>query len=283
MISHRQSGEANDGVYDGLSLKAVTPPADPGTNAAPGTLNTPAPALPKPLAKGSPEEQLKARGLIRSGAYFVVVSEREALEKFDRLSPLISQLTQACRKYASAHEVEANLAFAQENLNLAQAALDAANAVLSKMPNGRSDDSQKKEAYALQQSYCAGLTADRDAYSADVVALRAQQPAPGVKEELAKAYTARWAEFREAGPPVALMLDKAKEEHRKLQADSAVQEALAAIRRSTKAGVSLSSPKSLQNAIDTIKTARSVCSPEASTPKKKPKSKSARPSAKPKK
>jgi formylglycine-generating enzyme required for sulfatase activity/serine/threonine protein kinase len=283
LISHRQSGAANDGVYDGLSLKAVTPPADPVAIAAPGTPNKLAPALPKPLAKGLPEELLKARGLIRSGAYFVVASEREALEKFDRLSPLISQLSQACRKYAWAREVEANLAVAQENLNLAQSALDAANTVLSKMPNGRSDDSQKKEAYAFQQSYCAGLTADRDAYSADVVALRAQQPPPGVKEELAKAYTARWAEFREAGPPVALMLDKAKEEHRRLQADPAVREALAAIRRSTKAEVSLSSPKNLQNAIDAIRTTATVCSPEASAPKKKPKSKSARPSTKPKK
>ena len=64
-------------------------------------------------------------------------------------------------------------------------------------------------------------------------------------------------------------LEKAKDEHRKLQDDPAVKEALAAIHRSTRAEVSLSPARRLQNPIDMIKSARQKYSPETHVPKKK--------------
>jgi formylglycine-generating enzyme required for sulfatase activity/serine/threonine protein kinase len=254
---------------------------DAPTKTAVGTpANKPVAALaataPAPLAKGLPEEQLKSRGLIRSGAYFVVASEAEALDKFQEISPLIKQLDQAFRKYAQVLNLEFGLAVAEENLRVASASVDAANTDLSKMPNGARTNSADKQAYEMQQLYCANLTSDRDVASRVVDALRAQQPAAGLKEELAKGYTAKWADFLKEAPPVLLLLEKAKEEHRKLQGDPAVREALAAIRRSTKAEVTFSSPKNLQNGIDIINSARRDYSPEMSAPKSKPTGKSAK-------
>jgi formylglycine-generating enzyme required for sulfatase activity/serine/threonine protein kinase len=263
-------------------IASVQPTARAGAETAAGTpANKPAPELlaaaPAPLANGSPEEQLKSRGLIRSGAYFVVASEAEALDKFQEISPMIKQLDQAFRKCAQVLDLAFRLAVSEENLRVASANFHEADEVLRKMPTGARTNSADKQAYEMQQSYCADLAIDRDAASRMVDALRAQMPPAGLKEELAKGYTAKWADFLKQAPPVLQLLEKAKEEHRKLQVDPAVREALAVIHRSTKAEVTVSPPKNLQNAIDIIKSARRDYSPEMNAPKKKPAGRSAKP------
>ena len=63
LISHRQSGEANDGVYDGLSLKArrtETSAGKIGTGGVPIAKSAPAQASQSPVAVGSPQDLLEA-------------------------------------------------------------------------------------------------------------------------------------------------------------------------------------------------------------------------------
>ncbi len=195
----------------------------------------------------------------------------EALDKFQEIRPLFGQLDAAFRKYAQVREIQFRLAIAEDEYNrLRLASLDA-DAQLAKLPNGRNDNSALKEQYEAQRQLSASLANDRDAAYHVCEQLRALQPAAGVTEELAKAYMAKWKGFVDAAPPVGKVLEKAKEEHRKVQIDPDVQEALAAIRRATKAESSISSAKDLQNGIDAIKTALRAYSPETSVPKKKPK------------
>jgi len=217
----------------------------------------------------SPEEQLKSRGLRQSGPYFVVASEGEALEKYQKIRPLVDQMDQAYGKYAQVVQNELLLAQAEECRNQMSAQVNAANAALSKMPNGPKANSFEQQEYQAAQAIRDGLVQERDASSAAVDALRRQQFRPERKEELAKDFTAKRTDFLKAEAELAKSIEKAKEEYRELQGDSAVKDALAAIRRSTKKGAALGPSKNLQNVIDTIRKAERAYSPETNAPKKK--------------
>ena len=68
---------------------------------------------------------------------------------------------------------------------------------------------------------------------------RNQQVPAGVKEGLEKEFTAARSDFLKGAPQVTPLLERAREEHRRLHDDTAVKAALAAINRSTKTRVSL--------------------------------------------
>ena len=172
---------------------------------------------------------------VRSGSHFVVASEAEALDRFQEIRPLISRLDAAFWKYTQVLDIEIRLAVAEDGYNHLRVAVDEANTALSKMPDRRQGQFRGKAAVrgtaiVLRRSH---KSARRPIPRGRV--LRAQQPQAGLKEELAKGYTAKWADFLKAAPQVMQSLEKAKDEHRKLQDDPAVKEALAAIHRSTRA------------------------------------------------
>ena len=123
------------------------------------------------------------------------------------------------------------------------------------------------------------LVQERDDYSKDVDAMRTQQVPAGRKEELTKAFNAKWSEFRAAADELTPMIEKALAEYRKLHRDASVRDALAALSRSTKAAAILGPSKNLQNAIETIKFARRTYSPESAAPKRKTRSSSVSPTA----
>ena len=78
-------------------------------------------------------------------------------------------------------------------------------------------------------------------------------------------------------------MDKALGEYRKLQGDPTVNDALAALSRSTKAASILGPSKNLQHAIDTIRNARRTYAPETAAPKRKTRPANMPPTATPKK
>jgi hypothetical protein len=65
------------------------------------------------------------------------------------------------------------------------------------------------------------------------------------------------------------LYDKAMGEYRALQADPAIKDALAALRRSTKATALLGPSKAFQRSIDAIRDAERAYSPETAAPKKR--------------
>jgi len=233
------------------------------------TASTPVTSPPISTAADSPEEQLKSRGLRRSGSYFVVASEGEALEKYQKIRPLVDQMAQAYGKYAQVIQNELLLTQAEEYRNQMSAQVNAANAALSGMPNGPKANSFEKQEHQAAQAMRDGLVQERNSSSAAVDALRRQQFPPERKGELAKDFSAKRTDFLKAEAELAKPIEKAKEEYRKLQGDSAVKDALAAIRRSTKTGAALGPSKNLQNVIDTIRKAERAYSPETNAPKKK--------------
>jgi hypothetical protein len=278
LISHRQSGDTNDGVYDGLSLKALRPAANTTAKNTSGGLadnSTQAEAGPGLPAQGPPQEQLKARGLIPSGSVYVLASEVEALNKFEQIGPIIKQMAQLSGRIEQIVQNETDLALAQENHNDFRLAFDEANAILGKIPNGPRAISDEKQAYEAQRLHCDGLKQERDNWWRAVESLRSQQAPAGLKEQLVRDFTAKQSEFRTSASALLPLLEKAREEHRKLEHDSVVMGALEAIRRSTKAAA-LSPARNLQNAIDTIKRAERAYALVTNAPKKKPKSKSAK-------
>ena len=103
-----------------------------------------------PLAKGSPEEQLKARSLTRSGVYFVVASEAQILEKFETVKPLIARMAQPFNTFALALRNEMLLADAEEYYNEMKASVESATATLATMTNGSRANSDEKIAYRLR-------------------------------------------------------------------------------------------------------------------------------------
>ena len=274
LISHRQSGGANDAVYDGLSLKALKPGAKSETNAAAGpagNVATQANAGPGLPTQGPPLELLKARGLIPSGSHFVLAQEVEALQKYDQIVPIINQMGQLSTNYGQIVRKQAFLAEAEQDHTVAKAAFDEAAAVLSKMPNGARANSAEKDQYEAQRIYRDGLQQQREFYWKAVEALRAQQAPAGVKEQLERDFAAREAEFRTMAGEALAILEKARDEHRKLEHDPVVKHALEAIRESTKAAVDLSSSRPLQTAIGKIRAVGRNLPVQTSTPNKKAK------------
>jgi hypothetical protein len=157
--------------------------------------------------------------------------------------------------------------------------VDAANGILSKMPNGNRANSQEKQEYQTAEMARDQLVQERDNSYAVVGAFRTQQVPAGRKEELVKAFNAKWSEFRKSADELMPLIDKALGEYRKLHGDSTLRDTLAALSRSTKAAAILGPSKNLQNAIDTIKNARRTYSPETAAPKKKARSSGASPTA----
>ena len=279
LISHRQSGGANDGVYDGLSLKALGPKTNVGTSNAGGSArfdSAQAETGQAPSATGSPQEVLKARGLIRAGSHFVVGSEAAALDKFEQVVPLMDQIGRLSRKYAEFTQIDDQLAAAEIAHEELRRAFDEANATLSRMPNGTKVNSQLNQLYAEQRLHCDNLARQRNACLEAVSMLRGQRAPAGVKQELERDFIAKRSEFLKAANELMPSLEKAKAEHKKLQDDAVVKSALDAVRRSTKAAAALSPVGNLQNAIDKIKQAVRTYSPETNASKKKAKAGSAK-------
>jgi hypothetical protein len=237
---------------------AKPPTSSPASNPA---VSTPSP--------DSPKEQLKARGLTRSGSYFVVASEGDVLEKYQKIRPLVDRLEQAYGEYARVVQNQLLLAEAEEYRNQMSAQVNAANAELSKMPNGPRANSLQKQEFLAAQAIRDNYVQERNSSSAAVEALRRQQFRPERNEQIAKDFMAKRADFLKAVPEWKKLMDKTREEYHKLQGDRAVKGALAAIRRSTKAAAALGPTKDLQSAIDTIRNAERAVSPETNAPKKK--------------
>ncbi len=181
--------------------------------------------------------------------------------------------------FALASRNEMLLADAEAYYNGMRERVDAAYGILSKMPNGNRANSQEKQEYQAAEMARDQLVQERDNSSKIVDAMRTQQVPAGRKEELMKAFNAKWSEFRAAADELTPMIEKALAEYRKLHGDVSVRDALAALSRSTKAAAILGPSKNLQNAIETIKIARRTYSPESAAPKRKTRSSSASPTA----
>ncbi len=235
--------------------RSCNPPVQAATAAT--TVNAPVdqPTTPA-LAKGSSEEKLKAHGLANSGVYFVVASEAEILEKFEKVRPLIARMAEPFNMFAEALRNEMLLTGAEEYYSEMKARVDAANSMLSKMPNGNRANSEEKLEYQTAQAARDGLTQERDSSLGVVEAMRAQRVSAERKAELAKDFNAKWSDFLKATNELTPLIDKTLGEYRKLQGDLSVKDALAAVRRSTKAAALLGPSKNLQKAIDTIEEAK---------------------------
>ncbi len=252
----------------------------PTTEPAQATANKAQRHLP---AKGSPEDKLNTRGLTRAGAYLIVASEAEILEKFEKVRPLIATMAQPFNMFALALRNELLLAEAEAYFIEMRVRVDEANAVLSKMPNGARANSQEKLEYQTAQAIRDGLNQDRDNASRAVEAMRAQQIPAGRKEELVKDFKAKWSDFLRAADELTPLIDRALGEYRELRSDHSVTDALAALSRSTKAAALLGPSKNLQKVLDTIKEAKRAYAPETAAPKKKTRSAKTPPTTAPKK
>ncbi len=235
-----------------------------------------------PYVKGSPEEKLNTRGLSRAGAYFVLASETEILEKFEKVRPLIATMAQPFNMFAQALRNAMLLADAEATYIEMKARVDEANAVFSKMPNGARANSQEKLDYQAAQAFRDELTQERDNASRTVEAIRAQQIPAGRKDELVKDFKAKWSDFLRATDELTPLIDIALGEYRKLRSDPSVTNALAALSRSTKAAEHLGPSKNLQKALETIKEAKRAYAPETAAPKKKTRPAKMTPTAPPK-
>jgi serine/threonine protein kinase/formylglycine-generating enzyme required for sulfatase activity len=242
-----------------------------------------APANVSTAPPDSPEGRLNARGLTRSGAYFVLASEAEILEKFEKVRPLIASMAQPFNMFAQALNNEMRLAGAEEIYNELRAWVDAANAVLAKMPNGTRTNSEEKLEYQNAKAALDVLTQDRDRSAGVVEAMRAQQVPAERKAELVKDFNSKWSDFLKAADELTPLIDKTLGEYRKLQGDASVKDALAAFSRSAKAAAILGPSKNLQNAHNAIRDAKRAYAPETAAPKKKARSTNAPPKAAPKK
>ncbi|HZW34692.1 MAG TPA: SUMF1/EgtB/PvdO family nonheme iron enzyme [Isosphaeraceae bacterium] len=245
------------------STTIVSMPMTKSAQAAAG--QTPAP----PLVRGSPEELLQARGLTRSGAYFVVASENEVLERAKKIRPLIDQMARAFEQYALVLQNEMQLAEAEEFRVLRSNQIDSSNAALSNMPNGSKANSFQNEQYQVARAFRDGLERERAAAARTAELLRSRQVPKERKDELAKDFAAKRSDFLKAAGELKPIHDKAMSEYRKLQADRTVKEALDAFRRSTKAAAFLGPSRDFQRAIDTITEAERAYAPEIAAPKKK--------------
>ncbi len=235
------------------------------------------------IADGSPEVQLKKHGLTKSGSYFVLASETEILEKFEKVRPLIASMAQRFNMLAQALRSEVLLADAEDYRKEIGERIDEANVMLSKMPNGPRANSEQKLEYQAAQDFVSGITQERDNASRVVDARRTQQVPAGRKEELVKDFKAKWSDFLKAADELTPLFDEAFREYRRLKDDRAVKDALAALSRSTKATALLGPSRNLQNAVETIKSARRTYAPETAAPKKKTRPANTPASASPKK
>jgi formylglycine-generating enzyme required for sulfatase activity len=218
---------------------------------------------------GWDSEPLKSRGLTRSGAYFVVASESEILERAGKIRPPISQMAKAFEQYALVLQNEMQIAETEAFRSLRSEQVDAANKDLSTMLNGARANSLQNEQYQVARAFREGLERERDGAARAVELLRSQQVPPARKEELGKDFAAKRSDFTKADNELKPIYDKAMAEYRKLQADPTVKEALDSFRSSTKAAAYLGPSKNFQAGIDAIKRAERAYAPEIAAPKKK--------------
>ena len=155
-----------------------------------------------------------------------------------------------------------------------RAQVEAANTILSKMPNGPGPILKRSWITSRPRTTETDLPRNETVPPAWSSAMRAQQVPAGRKEELAKDFKAKWSDFLKAADELTPSIDKALGEYRKLQDDPSVKDALSAFRRSKKATALLGPSKNLQNVHDMIKNARRNYAPEIAAPKKKPRSSS---------
>ena len=224
-------------------------------------------------APDSPEGPLNAKGLWRSGIYFVVAGETEVLEKFKTIRPLIASMAQAFELFALALNKEALLAEAENVYSESKAQVDNANAVLSKMPNGTRANNIEKLDYQAAVAFRDGLVQGRDNAAAQVEAIRGQQVSAEQKQALVDDFMAKRAEYLKAAAELRPLYDKVKAEYDQLLADPAVKKAVkndvAEYHRTTKSDAALGPSGNLGKAIDMIRHAERAYSPETAAPKKK--------------
>jgi hypothetical protein len=222
--------------------------------------NSKANPAPKPPSAPDPKSDragwLKSKGLTKSGEFFVIQSETDFLARYERVRPLIDKADSVFKKDAAASRIEWLLTEAEQRRDNLNAQIQEANAVLSKLPNGKFATNIENGEFAARAQVRANFIQWRDGAVADANAYRKQLP----KQQMAQ--LARDVEATlSATDALRPLYDKTKAEYETYRNDSGVMAAINSIQTSTKGPVDLGPSKRFIEAAAAIRNALNYYTP----------------------
>jgi hypothetical protein len=217
----------------------------------------------------SAEGVLKAHGLTRSGVFFIVASESEAIENTQlKVRPLVQYMAQAHGKFAVVLENEMLLEEAEDYKIRVVSEIGNVDLALPDMP--RRNILEKQQALQAQQ-WRNQLSKELNVTNNQIAALHRRQVPQGVKMKLEKDFEQKRSDFLSAAADLRPLADKTMGEYNELKGNASVKNALNAYKQLTKANIPLGPSKDFVKAIQFVKSAERTYSPETAAPNKKKK------------
>jgi hypothetical protein len=220
-------------------------------------------------ADTSAEDVLKGHGLTRSGVFFIVASESEAIENTQlKVRPLVQYMAQAHGKFAVVLENEMLLEEAEDYKIRVVSEIGNVDLALPDMP--RRNILEKQQALQAQQ-WRNQLSKELNVTNNQIAALHRRQVPQGVKMKLEKDFEQKRSDFLSAAADLRPLADKTMGEYNELKGNASVKNALNAYKQLTKANIPLGPSKDFVKAIQFVKSAERTYSPETAAPNKKKK------------
>jgi hypothetical protein len=189
-------------------------------------------------ARGNrPLDLLTGRGLTRAGKYLVVASESPFLERWKAVRPDYQDLVGRAKQIADVEAERALVSELDDNLILVRQQIDVINNELGALPVGGNNLVRQRR----QELETARKEFDnrRAALRAEIDLRRKRIPPEPQIHQLYQDYDRQRQQFLNRTGDVRSLLDQTLKEYNALATDTAIKDALSALRQSTKSQVEL--------------------------------------------
>lgn len=210
-------------------------------------------------AESPAETSLKARGLDRAKATFVLKSESAVLEKVGELKAAYGKVTAAQAKLAAADQNNQAITALTEQaayLNQEKKAIGAQAQNMPRMPRGGQflRQANARNVAALQQQEQLAINEVNN----EIAARKKLVLSPQVRKELEDDVAKRKEEMVEAATAARKLVDEAMASYEALGKDEAVKSALAEVKKTTTDAVKLGPSKDFHSAVSVLEKAEKL-------------------------
>lgn len=247
-----------------------------GADDAPDKASKPAEKAPKsadetPSAAGeeptTPEGVLSARGLVRSGARYVLEKqEAECFEKFEEIRPRYQDLESSYNKLAAAvmneaqvAELQAEQAMIQQQMQMLSSSGNSMSRYSGRYGGRYSRYAQNPSAQMQQQ-----LRAQQSVIAQQLAMAKKAVPAKQ-KQEATASYSKDRTALLDSSAEVREVFEKLLKEYSDVEAEPPVRTALSALRRSAKAQLKIAPSAEFERKLAQLKKLERMMRPESAS------------------
>ena len=221
-------------------------------------------------SKASPDGVLGNRGLRKAGRYYVVATEKEIGERFNKIKPIYNVMETAMNRFLMILDAEATVQYLDNERIAAETYIRDLGIQVDNMPNKAVNRAAIQQLRSTQQNTRVYLSDVRG----NLQIARKNLVGPARKQAVWREFMKWRADFLESNKQLRPIVDKADAEYAALKKDPVVKDALQTLTKRSSAQVVLGPSKDLKTVISKLRKAEEMVSFDPDAYRRRPKRKS---------